>query len=852
MLILTLGTGSHTDASDFKAGDWWVRPTQNLVERTDEVRNLEARSMGVLVCLAKYAPGVVSKERLLNEVWEGAFVGEDAIAHAVWELRKAFGDSAREPSYIQTVPRKGYRLIAEVLRPQGAPLPMEGVRIDHFDLGEELGRGSMGVVFQAVDRRLDRTVAIKFLSAELTQDAKACRRFEREARLAASLEHPNLATVHEVGETSQGYRYLVGSFYRGGSLKDRLAEGPLPADEAVRLVRQLIAGLGAAHRRDVIHRDIKPANLLLDEHGTLKICDFGIAKLLGATDLTRTGVTPGTPAYKSPEQAAGRAVDHRTDLWAAGVVLYELLTGKRPFRGEGEHAVVHSIRSSDPELQAIPEALRRFMDKALSKDPSERFQDAEEMVAGLDLAVGEGNLGPSTANRSWHQAALAGAATVFVASVWWTSQMSDTTVPSHSTPPLERQDLVKSEATSSLVSNPEGEYRLTKARQLSLRGHHTSTKVEELLREALKLMPQSAKAKAQLAFFLTERFGMTNRDEARREALRLIAEVSESQTGSGLAQAALARLALMEGRDLNQAEDLARGAVQLEEACDVDGDCDLGYLVLGEVLRAKNKTDDAEVVLKSCLDYGEGRIRCNLSLAHLYQRLNRGTEAEATYKQVLDLDESQAVALSGLADFYMKAERFKEALESLGKLQKVSPNPRALLLIGYGQYRSELWELAIQTYRQADLAFQQEENVRLPTPLMGIGDVYLEIGEGTLAEKEYSRALEIFEQESRPGIRRQGQYAVCLAKLGRIHEAVSKIEALLKNPEYADVEDLKVHAARIYALKRDDEKLFTIAAEWVRAGGEPERLLDEDPAFIPYRDNPDYRRILTPELILPT
>ncbi|MEO1367264.1 MAG: protein kinase, partial [Acidobacteriota bacterium] len=386
--MVSFASESASSPADFKIGEWWVRPQRHVLERLDASHPIELRSMDVLVCLARHAPDVVSKQRLFDEVWaDSPYVGDDVISHAIWELRKVLGCSARDPTYIRTVPRRGYQLLAEVLRPQGSPLPLEGVRIDHYDIGPELGRGAMGVVFEATDRRLDRPVAVKFLAEDLTRDPKAVKRFEREARLAASLEHPNLATVHEVGETSRGHRYLVSSLYRGGSLKDRLEAGPLELDEALGYARQLLSGLAAAHAQNVVHRDIKPANLLLDDHGTLKICDFGIAKLLGATDLTRTGHSVGTPAYKSPEQSRGLTVDHRTDLWSAGVVLFELLTGRRPFAVEFDAGVVDQIASGadvPEEVARLPAWLREFLGKALARDPEDRFQDAASMLETFD------------------------------------------------------------------------------------------------------------------------------------------------------------------------------------------------------------------------------------------------------------------------------------------------------------------------------------------------------------------------------------------------------------------------------------------------------------------------------------
>lgn len=220
---------SRSSEPPFKLGEVWVRPLLDEIERDSEIFHVEARSMQVLLCLVRHAPALVSRERLLEEVWQDTpFVSDEVISHAIWELRKALGDSARDPSFIRTVPRKGYQLVAAVVRPAGAAVPAAGVRINHFEVLEELGRGAMGVVYRAIDRRLDRTVALKFLADELTRDEAACERFLREAQLAAGLDHPNLATVLEIGETSDNHRCLVTSYYAGGSLSDRLARGPSP------------------------------------------------------------------------------------------------------------------------------------------------------------------------------------------------------------------------------------------------------------------------------------------------------------------------------------------------------------------------------------------------------------------------------------------------------------------------------------------------------------------------------------------------------------------------------------------------------------------------------------------------
>ncbi len=834
---------SRSDASDFKIGDWWVRPQRNELERAEETAHIEARSMDVLVCLARHAPGVVGKERLVEEVWtDSPYIGDDAISHAIWELRKALGDSARDPVYIQTVPRKGYRLVAEILRPQGAAMPMAGVRIDHYDLGEELGRGSMGVVYEAVDRRLGRSVAIKFLAPELTRDLKACERFQREARLAASLDHPNLATVHEVGETSQGHRYLVNSFYRGGSLKDRLAAGPIAVDEALQWVRQLVAGLGAAHQRDVVHRDIKPANLLLDEHGTLKICDFGIAKLLGATDLTRTGAALGTPAYKSPEQAEGRAVDHRTDLWAVGVVLFELLTRRRPFEGEYEQAVVHSILSREPRAmedaqgQPVPEPLRRFIGRALAKDPSCRFQSAEEMLLALD-GLGEERMPvprlprlPRLRRAGWRRGwgVVVGCLVVLLVfeSLWayWTSEdPSQAVVQRH----------------------------LQQGRNFWLRGNDSENLnlAQQQFLAALELMPQSLQTKGELAVFLAARFALFKEPADREEASRFIYEILAEAPRASLALSAQAKLLLYDSKldeALEKALEKAELAIKAEPSCAYGESCDLAYLVAGEALYALGRTDEAIDALETGIHQGGGYIRCRLKLAQIYEKLRQPDDAEDQYRTVLALDHVQTAALNQAANFYVTQEQYRKALSLLDLSYRQNNDPRTMISIGNIYYQRELFEFAIDKYDEAQAGFEAAGE-KVPTALMNKGDAYLEDEKEQDAREAYEAALEVFDSVESLGIKRLWQRAVCLAKLGRVLEAKQAIDAL--QTDVADFPDYIFYAARIYAIEGDDETLFRLARQSQQRGGSPSDFLD-DVAFKPYRLNSDYLNIIDPTLKL--
>jgi serine/threonine protein kinase len=217
-----------------------------------------------------------------------------------------------------------------------------------YEIIEELGKGGMGVVYKAKDTKLKRTVALKFLSPELTRDKEAKERFIHEAQTASALDHPNICTVHEIDE-DQGQMFIAMAYIEGQSLRQKAKAGPLKLDEALDIAIQVAQGMHEAHEKGVVHRDIKSANIMVTAKGQAKIMDFGVAKLAGQTRFTRTGAAIGTVAYMSPEQARGEKVNHRTDIWSLGVVLYEMVIGQLPFKGDHEQAVMYSILNEEPE-----------------------------------------------------------------------------------------------------------------------------------------------------------------------------------------------------------------------------------------------------------------------------------------------------------------------------------------------------------------------------------------------------------------------------------------------------------------------------------------------------------------------
>jgi TolB-like protein/Flp pilus assembly protein TadD/predicted Ser/Thr protein kinase len=264
---------------------------------------------------------------------------------------------------------------------------MTGSTISHYTILEKIGEGGMGVVYKAHDTRLDRTVAIKFLPRQVASSEAERSRFNLEARAAAALNHPNVATIYAIEETDDE-TFIVMEYVEGQELKEKMKDGPLPIDEAVRIATQIAEGLQAAHRKEIVHRDIKSANIMLTGAGQVKVMDFGLAKVRGAAQVTKVGTTIGTAAYMSPEQARGDEVDTRTDIWSFGVVLYEMVTGRLPFKSDYDQAVTYAIVHEEPEHLAavrpdVPVFLRKVVMKAMAKRAEERYQDMATVLQEL-------------------------------------------------------------------------------------------------------------------------------------------------------------------------------------------------------------------------------------------------------------------------------------------------------------------------------------------------------------------------------------------------------------------------------------------------------------------------------------
>lgn len=265
---------------------------------------------------------------------------------------------------------------------------MIGQTISHFKILEKLGEGGMGVVYKAQDLKLDRLIAIKLLPPSVEADESQTARFVQEAKAASAIDHPNIGIVFEIDETDRGDLFIAMAFYDGATLKSKIAKAELSIDDAVDYALQIAEGMTEAHARGIIHRDLKPANIIITKQGVVKIIDFGLAKLTNGLHLTRTGTSLGTVAYMSPEQLRGEDVLTGADIWAVGVILYEMLTGVLPFPGQFEAAMMYSITNEQPKApnelrQGIPEALNALVLRVLEKDPINRLGTMSDFAAML-------------------------------------------------------------------------------------------------------------------------------------------------------------------------------------------------------------------------------------------------------------------------------------------------------------------------------------------------------------------------------------------------------------------------------------------------------------------------------------
>ena len=645
-----------------------------------------------------------------------------------------------------------------------APADLLGQTVKHYRILERLGRGGMGVVYKAEDTRLRRSVALKFLPPESVADPVAKERFVREARAASALDHPNICTVYEIGEAETGELFIAMAYYEGVTLRKRLELAPLPVAEAIDVAEQLARGLARAHERGIVHRDIKPENVIITGDGVAKILDFGLAKLAGQATVTGAGVTGGTIAYMSPEQAGGMSVDHRSDVWSLGVVLYEMLAGQRPFRGESSASVINAILHREPApLEALrsglPERLSRIVRRALQKEPRDRYQNMTEFAADL-VAVRrpEGEQPVSLPSRSrwsarrllWPAAAAIGIAAVVALVIHLRSPGSAARVGERSLAVLpfanlgegEGSDYFSDGMTEEIIAQVSrvGDLRVI-SRTSVMRYKGSPKTLPEIGRElGVATLLEGSVRRAGERVRIDARL-IDTRTEARiwgESYDRRLAEIFEIQRDVARQIAASLATAL--------AADEGRGSWE-RPTSDLEA---YDYYLRGKEYynrRRKQDNEQAAALFEKAVERDPAFAQAYAALADAYSQqyyYDRTApallaSAIAMAQKALTLDPDLAEAHKALGTAYVYKGWITKAIDSLYQAVRHNPN-YAVAMISLGNQLVSVGQL------DEGLAWQLKGAAREPTNTSlcaFVGDTYLELADDVKAEAWYRRALEL-------------------------------------------------------------------------------------------------------------
>ncbi len=763
----------------------------------------------------------------------------------------------------------------------------QGDRVGAYEVLGTLGRGGMGEVYRAHDAKLNRSVAIKVLSGDLA-DAEARRRFQREALTASSLNHPHIVTVHDTGEL-EGRQYLVTEFVDGGTLKTWAQAEKHTWRQVVDLLTGVADGLAAAHAAGIVHRDIKPENILVSKNGYAKLADFGLAKLFAPVDgdaatrtvagRTQAGVIVGTIAYMSPEQASGKPVDARSDIFSFGAVLYELLAGRRPFAGATELEVLQRVQhhTAEPLNEEIPPALRMVVEKALEKDPAERYQSIRDLVVDLRrLTRQSGETRAPAGRRPRRWIALAAAALLVVAvgaAALWRTRATAADSPrirSVAVLPLQNlsrdpdQEFFSDGTTEALISNLAQIRDLDVISRTSVMRYKGTTKavpeigrelgVDAIVEGSVQRVGGRVRITAQLIRALTDKHlwaGEYEHDAA--DVLKLEAEVART-----IAQEIQAHLTPEETRRLASARSIRPDA---HEA-----------FLLGRYHQVK----DNEADLRQAIDYFQRAIALQPDYAAAYAGLSltsrllktRGfTQEEGAARtaalKAIELDPNLGEAHAAMAGLkfddwdwtgaetearrafelnYVDAfypslltitGRHAQAIAAAEHMVKVDPlssgmqSSYAIVLYSARKYEDALSLLK----RSIDL-----EPRNYAANLM-LGETYEALGKP-------QEALAIF--DSRPDLRESPYIARAYALLGRRDDAIKILNALVKRGGAFDLQEVAI----AYFALGDKDRGF----EWLtkafdqRAGYVPWAKVQ--PAFDTIRSDPRFK-VLVARLKLP-
>ncbi|HKD08529.1 MAG TPA: protein kinase [Bryobacteraceae bacterium] len=689
---------------------------------------------------------------------------------------------------------------------QTAALPRAG----KYRVVGRIGQGGMGIVYRAIDDDLGRTVALKFIPPQLDVDSGAAQRFLREARAASALDHLNIGTIFGIEETDDHRRFIVMAYYEGQNLGQRMADHarPLAPAEAIAIAIQVARGLAEAHGRAIVHRDIKPSNILLTQQGVVKIVDFGLAAMPGAEILTTTGRTMGTPAYMSPEQAAGKPLDGRTDIWSLGIVLLEMLTGERVFQAETMAGILSQVvRGKITALDRLQPPFRSVVAKSLERNPEKRYRSAAEFLAALEAAAPETiavRQAPPSAWRTWRLAlgALLLSALLGGAGWYWRN-----------------------------------------TRHQVFPGAPGSAGVFDQYQKGLELMRR------------WDREGNLDR------AITLFTEATKSNPGFALGFARLAeayRLRYALSRDPAYLDTATRNA---EEAMRLNPDLAAVQVVWGRIQSLKGKNDLATASIERAIAIDPNDADAQLAIARQYERLGRQADAEAAFQKAKALDPDGIAPHDFYANWLLRQGRTADAIREWQTVIRIAPDDAAAW-VNLGTAFSDsgrtaesvtAYERALQ-YKPTDMGYNNLGNAyvrsgryaeavdayRKAIALSGrnylfhgnLAEAYTRIkGYEGQAKPAFEHAIELAEEERKRNPRDSAvlrDLASYYADTGNPALAQERIAtALLLSPQSPDIE---ANAAEVYELLGQREKALGFAKQALEHGF-PRQRLQQNPAL---------------------
>jgi len=738
-----------------------------------------------------------------------------------------------------------------------------GQTIAHYRIAEKIGEGAMGEVYRARDLKLNREVALKFIPAALVNETQRLNRFEREAQLLAALNHPNIAAIHGV-EEYQGKPVLVMELVEGETLEDHLRRGELPIADALRLALQIADALKAAHRRGIIHRDLKPANIKITPDGLIKVLDFGLAKQFQDTTeevdteaatlhaLTLAGGVIGTPAYMSPEQALGQAVDKRADFFSFGAILYEMLTSHRAFSGPTLAAIMHAVLSTNPASPrrlrpAVPVELDAAVMKSLNKNKELRQQDADELSR---------DLGQINATLTSQSVALSSSPARAFRKLAWSFRTWKTEYPRAAfiagallvmvivgavvTVALKRRAVAVAGPGTSISLQPldasASTYELFQQGSAFLERYDKEENLNGAMQDfqsALTKDTNYSPAYAGLGLVYLMKY-QGNRDKQLLDTAFANAKQAVDLNG----QLADNRVSL--GRVLIEKGEVDKADAEFKQALTVDPLNASAHRGLGDVERARKHWPEAEAFYKKAIELRANDWDLHLALGNCYFRQAHYAEAEHAFADVIKLVPDSYLGYRNLGGVYHMQARFADASAEYQKALKIKPSAITYSNLGTSLFFQGLYSQSVVAMEQA----VQTGGANNAQNWINLGDAYRWTpGNEGKAKDAFKTAIQIMRGElsAKPNdADLRSRLALCLAKIGEKKEALAEAAAVEQLDRTASVLSRLVSLYEICGQRR--QALDTLAAA-LKAGYSMEDF-GRDPELLELRKDPGFHQLV--------